>query len=77
VADEQLMDSVDRYNVSIDVGGRVYVYEDQVPAGQEVPWRAGQTRDVRVGRDIRVKALTGDIGTYDVVSKKSVTMAER
>lgn len=78
VADEQLMDSVDRYNVSIDVGGRVYVYEDRVTAGQEVPWRVGQTRDVRIGHDdIKVKAITGDIDTYDIVTKNSVTTAER
>jgi hypothetical protein len=77
VTDHQLMDSVDRYNVSIEIGEETYVYQDTVTAGQEVPWKVGQTREVRLGHDsIKVKRITGDIETYDVVSRKSVT-AER
>jgi hypothetical protein len=63
-----LTDPIDRYHVSMLVGGQVYVYEYEVDRGEDVPWAAGETREVRIDHGtIDVKRLSGDVDSYNIV----------
>jgi hypothetical protein len=57
------------YYITIQVGDDVYVYEDDVETGQEIPFEAGQSPQVRIiGDAIQVKQITGEIDSYPLVS---------
>jgi len=62
--------SVTRYNVSTQVGDTVYVYQYKTESGEVVPWKPGETQDVRVkGNEIHVESANGEDSHYSIISK--------
>jgi hypothetical protein len=63
------------YYISVQLGDRVYVFEDEVEPGQEVPWRVGENPQIKiVSNSIQVKRITGEIDGYALASFGSATI---
>jgi hypothetical protein len=60
--------SVSRYDVSAQVGDKVYVYRFLSESGEGVPWGPGQSQQVRIADKVmQVKLPNGEVEHYRIL----------
>jgi hypothetical protein len=70
-----LTDPIDQYRVSTLIGHKVYVYNDKVERGEDVPWVVGQTRKVLIDHgSIKVENENGKLDSYHLLQSSESSM---